>query len=482
MPILRGVVKGIGAGIGLAAEAIADHKEKKAGKEGRASPQSPAHLEPGEGSRSISRSRDEKTDEHDSDSSSISSSDLGNDKAEWALDEAAELLEEPPPTYSEASTSTSPSTPFSAEEVANTFLSTHQVAPNHSETYQPLPMPVILPQRRPKDKSRGFVRAYAPVLGTCSGIDQKTFIDFLNGLDKASQASPVFDVINLACFAVGFVPSPIAMGVSIAVQVASRTAEEFQSRYRRNTYLDQINETLFKPRGLYCMIMTFKPDNPYEPIVGVDVRSVDQALAKATSNPDSELRQKLKSLRLTSGATKGEMSLPESAPLVYPGLEAALAGSAEISEEKQDHLKASTGFVANYLDRRAQAKYAGLHPDSKLAVPPPEKKFASRFSDPNHPTNSGTLLGLVTGGKFDPKAKKRGRRAQRRALRQGYKLSEADIKNAEMGRLPRRNKGIIRRVLHKDVLYLTIVNLPGESEMKEILQELDRAKSRNASH
>ncbi|KIW25529.1 uncharacterized protein PV07_08695 [Cladophialophora immunda] len=54
----------------------------------------------------------------------------------------------------------------------------------------------------------------------------KTFIDFINDLVRASKASPVFDMINLACFAVGLVPNPITMAVSITVQVAGGTDEE----------------------------------------------------------------------------------------------------------------------------------------------------------------------------------------------------------------------------------------------------------------
>jgi hypothetical protein len=338
------------------------------------------------------------------------------------------------------------------------------------------------------------------LLGECTGIDQKTFIDFVNQLDIASKASPVFDVINLACFAVGLVPNPIAMAVSTAVQVGSRTAQEIQSRTRRNTYLDQINESLFKPRGLYCMIMTFKPDNPHDPVLGINfaasggLSATDQALVKATSIPDSELRQKLQKMRLTSGTSKGEMSLPESAPLIYPAIDAAAEAALEaaegsssgaqpaLSESKKEKLSSKGGFLANYFDRRAQASYAGLHPESRLAVPPPEKKFASRFSDPNHPANSGTILGLLTGGHFDPKAKQRGRRAQRRARKRGYELSPEDIKNAEMGRLPRRRQGVVRRVLQKDILYLTVVNLPSEAEMREILGELDRVKSGGSGH
>ncbi|OAL33241.1 hypothetical protein AYO20_07558 [Fonsecaea nubica] len=500
MPIISRLVKGIGAGIGAASEAIADHKEKKAARERGVSPNPPGENQVGESSRSrfesgaqSGHSEDKKShahahDDNDDDSSSISSSDLDNDTAEWALDEVAEELDQPPPTYDEAAATS----PASDEEVARAFLHQHKIVPAPVQQLTKLPCPVILPQRRPKDKSRGFVRAYAPLLGECAGIDQKTFIDFINDLDVASKASPVFDVINLACFAVGLVPNPITMAVSIAIQVASGTGKELQSRYRRNTYLDQINESLFKPRGLYCMIMTFKPDNPHDPVIGMDLTnlglksSTDQALVKATSIPDSELKQALAKIRLTSGVSRGELSLPESAPLVYPALDAAAqaaldsaggtSGTTEslLPESTKDKVHSSSGFLASYLDRRAQASYAGMHPDSRLVMPPPEKKFASRFSDPNHPANSGTILGLLTGGHFDPKAKRRGRRAQRQARRRGYELSETDVRNAEMGRLPRRRKGVIRRVLHKNILYLTVVNLPTESEMRENMQELER--------
>lgn len=49
-----------------------------------------------------------------------------------------------------------------------------------------LPMPVIIPQRRPGAKKRGFVRAYAPVLQD-TGISQEVFLRFINDFHKASQ-------------------------------------------------------------------------------------------------------------------------------------------------------------------------------------------------------------------------------------------------------------------------------------------------------
>ena len=476
MFVKRLVVKGIGSGIGLASEAVADHKERKAQREGRSpspnplgAPRSREGRSPSLNPLSAPHSKDEKSLE---DSSSDTEDD---DEVEWALDDAARDVTSPP-AYEDIKDDT----PVDPSMVAHTFLENHHMYNTALMQYKPLPAPVLLPQRRPKNKERGFVRAYAPLLGECSGIDQQTFMDFLQSFDKASKASPVFDVINLACFAIGFVPNPIAMAVTTAVQVANNTAKEVQSRYRRNNFLDQINETLFKPRGLYCMIMTFKPDAA--PYFGVDVTASDQALAKVLSEPDSELRGKLKNLRLTSGVAKGEMSLPDSAPLIYPALDAVMT-----DEQKASKVKASTAFVGSYFDRRAHAVYGATNPNSKLAVPPPEKAFASRYSDPNHPANSGTIWGLVTGGRYDPIAQKRERKAHRRAARRGVVLTEEEIQNAKMGRRlkperggRRKGKGpigLVKRVLQKNVLYLTIVNLPSESEMREIQQELERFKS-----
>lgn len=49
-----------------------------------------------------------------------------------------------------------------------------------------LPCPVVIPQRRPRNKDRGFVRAYAPILRDC-GIDQEVFLQFLEYLDVVNH-------------------------------------------------------------------------------------------------------------------------------------------------------------------------------------------------------------------------------------------------------------------------------------------------------
>jgi hypothetical protein len=67
--------------------------------------------------------------------------------------------------------------------------------PSFSQVTGRLPAVVIIPQRRPQSKTRGFVRAYAPDLDNC-GIDQQVFIRFLEGFDGAIKVRPWFAINN----------------------------------------------------------------------------------------------------------------------------------------------------------------------------------------------------------------------------------------------------------------------------------------------
>src|SRR5687768_2121087 len=63
-----------------------------------------------------------------------------------------------------------------------------------------LDLPVILPQRRPKERSRGFVRAYAPLLSNV-GINQHMWLKFLDDFEQSTQATGWIQTINLASLA-----------------------------------------------------------------------------------------------------------------------------------------------------------------------------------------------------------------------------------------------------------------------------------------
>jgi len=120
-----------------------------------------------------------------------------------------------------------------------------------------MPCPVSLPQRRPQTKSRGFVRAYAPMLNEYKGIDEATFLAFLDEFQEKTAGSSVLYAINIAAMMVGAIPSVVTMALSTAMTVGSNLAMEGQNRYKTNGYLADINKRLFNPRNLHCVIMTY---------------------------------------------------------------------------------------------------------------------------------------------------------------------------------------------------------------------------------
>lgn len=68
------------------------------------------------------------------------------------------------------------------EELIQEFQRMHP--PPYTEKTGQLPCPVCIPQRRPRHRTRGFIRAYAPVLKQV-GIDQAMFLDFIAGFEQA---------------------------------------------------------------------------------------------------------------------------------------------------------------------------------------------------------------------------------------------------------------------------------------------------------
>jgi hypothetical protein len=163
---------------------------------------------------------DDHITQHEFEDDDDSTSEEG-DEEHWELDDA---IDSHSPSEADG--------PADANSITDRFMRRHPPpAYHHQRAHAGLPCAVIIPQRRPGAKDRGFVRAYAPVLEDC-GIDQATFLDFLKTFQTASKASPWLTVINLAAMGAGWAPSAIAGGVSFAVQVAVGTAMELQKRTR----------------------------------------------------------------------------------------------------------------------------------------------------------------------------------------------------------------------------------------------------------
>ncbi|CAK7270625.1 hypothetical protein SEPCBS57363_004197 [Sporothrix epigloea] len=391
--------------------------------------------------------------------------DYYGDEAVWELDEMAEYVD--PPSYEQAAGETAregavspiaspteerPEDDAELAELQGTAKDEAKkqirivrqlvrlAGPAPSPTRR-IPCPVIVPQRRPRTKARGFVRAYAPVLSDC-GISQDVFLQFLKGWYLASKASPWIDVVFVAAGIVGFVPEAGAQIASIVVQVAAGTAREIQSRHRNNSFLDRANQELFMPRGLFAMVLAFKDDMPDaqgrggllggltgvlgKSLVSTQRLDINQTTIKysqlaalggstSSSNPN-KTKDVLRNLRTNNGKTYTELELPQAAELVYPDLDNAaerdLATVGDYDAPKSANKWKSAGkFVSSYLDRRAQAEYEGTHQGSSTAVPADARKpFMSRYADPNSAANSGSLVALLTGGYIAPDTRRRGGR------------------------------------------------------------------------
>ena len=119
---------------------------------------------------------------------------------------------------------------------------------------------------------------------------------------------------------------------------------------RTNSFLAQMNERFFKPRGLFCMIMTNKSQReaPAEPF------DISQSIAKFTVPAETKMKRQLRALRTSDGIICGEIEVPSAAPLVFPELDAAAdAEGPDIT--KQNALKRSGKAINNYIEKRSEA-------------------------------------------------------------------------------------------------------------------------------
>ncbi|KAJ5485469.1 hypothetical protein N7539_005457 [Penicillium diatomitis] len=499
--------KMLGAGLGMASEAIHSSKSRSRSRSqsGQALDDQPIEASCSSAGPSFGHQTTTSVGESydDSDSESEELRTLAQDEAAWELDDMATQLS--PPTYNEsqaAAAEESESVKIKKEEEIVRQLVRKAGPPPHPP--RRLPCPVILPQRRPRDKSRGFVRAYAPVLADC-GISQEVFLEYLESWDKASKASSWLEVVFVASSIVGFVPEVAAQVTGLVLQVVSGVAREMQSRSRRNTFLDRVNQDLFMPRGLFALVMAFRDKDPSQssaPIYGLtsslgkklfttEKMDINQTVAKY-SNPDpemSKLQKGLRDVRVTNGEIEQQIELPEAAELVFPDLdkvaEAALTGDDDLQKKKPgtlDRFKDAGNWVQDYMDRRSQAFYEAEHRGSSLAVAAEHREpLKSRYNDPTHPANSGSLIALLTGGAVNPTPRREARR-EARQVRRNVVREDKDAQRVARGRAPRgprkvksrgSRKTIFKKILIRDVLYLTIVNVPTEEELQQSAAQLD---------
>ncbi|KAG9962249.1 hypothetical protein KCU61_g4947, partial [Aureobasidium melanogenum] len=467
--IITNIVQNVGGGIGLISEAYKAHKANKT----------------------------QSDLQQQGTSTGSGASALNPEEEAWELDEAQDdLIGEP--EIQPTDEVTDPGT------LADAFIS--RLPPSSLSPAEPplpgnkLPFPIIIPQRRPADRSRGLVRAYAPILET-RGIDQTTFLDFIETFNKSTQATKWIAALNLASIGTIWLPTVTSILVSMAITVATTATMEVQGRYKTNRFLDKMNKGFFMPKGLFCLVLTWNPDTD-------EARTAVNFNGMAAKVMNAQNGNFMTSLRKSNGKTYGEFQWPETAPLIYPGLDALVSTSGASSTKSS--LQKKRRFVEDYMDRRAQAKFAKDNPKSALAAGP-KPEFTSRFADPSHPANSGSLVALLSGGaiqlperdtilggrdgalkgrgnlnaaRFDRNATSGRGTSSRgplgRALSGLFEVAQAQNSpsNTDSGiqqslgssRGGRGGSsagplGIVQKVMKKDVLYLLIVDMPSEDEL-----------------
>lgn len=143
--------------------------------------------------------------------------------------------------------------------------------------------------------------------------------------------------------------------------------------------------------------MTWNPDSD-ETEERLDINNTITTSLAATNA--SKISKASHRMRRSDGKTS-EHAIPQAAPLIFPGLDELADQSGEEAAKKQNKVKKSAAFAADYFDKRASAKYAAKHPDSVL-VQGPKPKFSSRYADPAHPASNGNLISLLSGGRVNP--------------------------------------------------------------------------------
>ncbi|KAF2166970.1 hypothetical protein M409DRAFT_23015 [Zasmidium cellare ATCC 36951] len=395
-----------------------------------------------------------------------------DDEQDWELDEAIQDKGDHHPPYEK-----SLQTATTDQLIRDTFSS--RVPETCSTSARPansLRHPIVIPQRRPGNKKRGFVRAYAPVLDDC-GISQETFLRFLKNFHQSSQASPWFGVIQVSAAIAGFAPSAVAVAVCMAIQAGAKAGAEIQHRHRTNDFLEKMNEEFFKPAGLFAMIMTYKPDSSISSLsqnsslVSMSTRymnlKANDAMTELEDN-SGNLGNLTRKLKISSGTTRGEVELPEFAPLIFPDVDAAVQRGEE--ETFKNNVKGFRKFFAAYMDRQAHMNFARENPDSGLNVPESYRQLSS-----------DSFLGRAG----QAVRSSQGKDAFIRSV-MGTTSSESrtemsigePLKERLLGQKGDSNSGKpgclgIKRMLKEDILYLTIVSLPNENEMASARRELN---------
>jgi hypothetical protein len=102
-------------------------------------------------------------------------------------------------------------------------------------------------------RGKSFMRAWPPCLQAFN-ISQADFLMFIDNLNVMSMANPPLQALNLAGGVIGTVPHHWAKLAGPAIQATAQLGVAIVSKSQRDKYIQEVNEEIFKPRGLKLSI------------------------------------------------------------------------------------------------------------------------------------------------------------------------------------------------------------------------------------
>ncbi|CAI7606925.1 unnamed protein product [Penicillium glandicola] len=391
----------------------------------------------------------------------------------WKLDETAHDL---PPNYEESEFP--PGVIYAneinqAQEGENMVRELVQMA--GPVNYSRIPCPVLIPQRRPGNKYRGFVRAYAPILDNC-GISSDLFLEFLENFYQASKTSGSLEVVGIAAD-IGYRQK--AQITDHILQVVAGTIQSHDS----NTFLGRVNQEIFMPRGLYAMVVEFKDQVPIQDQGALSLLS--QKLGKTIFSIENVTTNQPASYTNDIRHPHSQIELPEVAPLTFPDLEQ----EAKDTESALEAPATRTSLVSryqnyqNYKESSHDGKLISVLSGGKLGHKPSlieratsslknlENSNPRRMSGPmrRHGNRSGLIEIAVTSFLEHRSAKRMSRDESRCGTKEQLQ----------------KNRGVNpsgpAKALQRNVQYLMIVNIPTREEMEGSLSQLDLLMQQSGS-
>lgn len=358
-------------------------------------------------------------------------------------------------SHSVASREESPNAAPTPKDLALAFLACHPSPPTTSPpspSPPTLPLPILLPQRRPTTRTRGFTPAYAPILSSFS-IPRPAFLSFILSLNASLEPNPYLAAINLAGFVGEASPEPVvSVLVGLGVEVVTDAIMQAQSRARSNAFLERVNEGFFKPRGLFAFVGSWEPGGEGECVVNVREGEGDgEGVARprfdlartgkgvvvggelAARAAWADLNQQVRRAIAPSG---GGVVTMRSAELIWPSADEVAEATPVGLRARKDRFDRAGVWVDGHVDRHTQARWVQEHPEYVLADKLPKPEFRSRYADPGHAASSGDVVALLTGGEWQVKEdeKKREKEVRRQEKKREKKVRE------EAKRQERRNK------------------------------------------